>query len=39
MAGFTDVAADAWYASFVETVAEKGLFSGNPDGTFAPMPT
>ena len=36
VAGFTDVAADAWYASFVETVAEKGLFSGNPDGTFAP---
>ena len=36
MDGFTDVAADAWYASFVETVAEKGLFSGNPDGTFAP---
>ena len=36
VAGFTDVAADAWYASFVETVAEKGLFSGKGNGIFAP---
>ena len=36
VAGFTDVSADAWYAGFVETVAEKGLFAGNGDGTFAP---
>ena len=33
---FTDVTPDAWYFSFVETVAEKGLFAGNGDGTFAP---
>ena len=36
VAGFTDVAADAWYASFVATVAEKGLFSGKGNGIFAP---
>ena len=36
VAGFSDVSADAWYAGYVETVAEKGLFSGNADGTFAP---
>ena len=36
VAGFTDVSADAWYASFVETVAEKGLFSGKGNGIFAP---
>ena len=36
VAGFSDVSADAWYAGYVETVAEKGLFSGNEDGTFAP---
>ena len=36
VAGFTDVSSDAWYAGFVETVAEKGLFAGNGDGTFAP---
>ena len=33
---FTDVAPDAWYYDFVNTVAEKGLFAGNGDGTFAP---
>ena len=33
---FTDVSPDAWYYSFVETVAEKGLFAGAGDGTFAP---
>lgn len=33
---FTDVSPDAWYYSFVETVAEKGLFTGAGDGTFAP---
>ena len=36
VAGFSDVSADAWYAGYVETVAEKGLCSGNADGTFAP---
>lgn len=33
---FSDVAADAWYAGFVQTVYEKGLFAGTGDGTFAP---
>ena len=33
---FTDVPPSAWYYSFVETVAEKGLFAGAGDGTFAP---
>ena len=33
---FTDVSPTAWYYSFVETVAEKGLFAGAGDGTFAP---
>ena len=27
---------DAWYYTFVETVAEMGLSSDNDDGTFAP---
>ena len=33
---FSEVDPNAWYAGFVNTVTEKGLFSGNPDGTFAP---
>ena len=33
---FTDVSPDAWYYTFVETAAEKGLFAGTGDGTFAP---
>ena len=33
---FSDVAPDAWYAGFVQTVYEKGLFTGAGDGTFAP---
>ena len=33
---FTDVPPTAWYYTFVETVAEKGLFAGAGDGTFAP---
>ena len=33
---FSDVSPDAWYASFVQTVYEKGLFAGTGDGTFAP---
>ena len=36
VAGFSDVSSDAWYAGYVETVVEKGLFSGNEDGTFGP---
>lgn len=33
---FRDVSPDAWYASYVQTVQEKGLFSGKGDGLFAP---
>ena len=33
---FSDVAPTAWYAGFVQTVYEKGLFAGTGDGTFAP---
>ncbi len=33
---FSDVDPNAWYASFVETVYEKGLFAGAGNGTFAP---
>ncbi|RHR08171.1 S-layer homology domain-containing protein [Pseudoflavonifractor sp. AF19-9AC] len=33
---FSDVSPDAWYAGFVQTVYEKGLFAGAGDGTFAP---
>jgi len=33
---FPDVAPGAWYASWVKTACEKGLFSGNADGTFGP---
>lgn len=33
---FTDVSPDAWYYTFVETAAKKGLFAGAGDGTFAP---
>lgn len=35
-ATFTDVSPGDWYYGFVETVAEKKLFAGNGDGTFAP---
>ena len=34
--GFTDVAADAWYADAVAYVTEKGLFSGSGGGQFSP---
>ncbi len=33
---FPDVAPGAWYASWVKTACEKGLFTGNADGTFGP---
>lgn len=33
---FSDVAPGAWYAGFIKTVYEKGLFTGAGDGTFAP---
>ena len=36
VAGFTDVSASAWYAGYVETVVDKGLFSGKGEGTFGP---
>lgn len=34
--GFQDVSPDAWYAGYVQTVQEKGLFSGKGNGLFAP---
>ena len=36
MAGFSDVSASAWYAGYVQTVTEKGLFSGTGEGLFSP---
>ena len=33
---FSDVPPDAWYAGYVQTVYEKGLFSGTGDGVFSP---
>ena len=36
VAGFTDVPASAWYASYVQTVVDKDLFTGVGEGTFAP---
>ena len=35
-AGFTDVAADAWYADAVNWAAAEGVTAGVGDGTFAP---
>ena len=37
--GFTDVAADAWYADAVEYVRDKGLMSGTGADTFSPEAT
>lgn len=34
--GFTDVAADAWYAQAVQYVVENSMMNGNGDGTFEP---
>lgn len=34
--GFSDVAADAWYADAVEYVRDNGLMSGTSDTTFSP---
>lgn len=34
--GFADVDGSAWYASAVDYVASKGLFSGTGDGIFSP---
>ena len=36
VAGFQDVPVTAWYAGYVETVVDKGLFSGKGEGTFGP---
>ena len=33
---FTDVPANQWYAKAVMTLADKGVISGYPDGTFKP---
>ncbi|NIA02242.1 MAG: hypothetical protein GWP15_02565 [Nitrospirae bacterium] len=35
-AGFPDVSAGAWYASYVNYAAENGIVSGYSDGTFGP---
>ena len=37
--GFSDVAADAWYAEAVAYVREKGIMNGNSATTFAPDAT
>lgn len=37
--GFSDVAADAWYAEAVEYVRDNGLMSGTSAATFAPNDT
>lgn len=34
--GFTDVAADAWYAQAVRYVVDNSMMNGNGDGTFEP---
>lgn len=34
--GFTDVAADAWYAQAVQYVVDNSMMNGNGDGTFEP---
>lgn len=36
---FTDVADEAWYANYVGFMAECGIISGYPDGSFAPDAT
>lgn len=33
---FTDVAEEAWYAPYINTVVHTGLMGGNGDGTFRP---
>ncbi|MCC8156500.1 MAG: S-layer homology domain-containing protein [Oscillospiraceae bacterium] len=33
---FSDVAADAWYADYVETLNDQGVVNGYEDGTFRP---
>jgi hypothetical protein len=34
--GFEDVAADKWYATYVQTAFDNGIFKGMSDTTFAP---
>jgi hypothetical protein len=36
---FPDVLDGQWYTKFVVTAADKGIISGNPDGTFRPANT
>lgn len=33
---FSDVAADRWSSPYIQAAVDKGLFLGNPDGTFLP---
>lgn len=35
-AGYADIPADAWYASAISHVTEKGIFGGYTDGRFGP---
>lgn len=34
--GFEDVAPDAWYATYVQTAVDNGIFQGYPDNMFMP---
>ena len=36
---FTDVKANDWFASYVQTAVDAGLFNGYPDGSFKPNQT
>ncbi len=38
-AGFPDMEADAWYMDYVNTAVNKGIMTGNDDGTLAPLST
>lgn len=34
--GFEDVAEDAWYATYIQTAVDNGIFQGYPDNMFMP---
>ena len=36
---FSDVSKSEWYAKYLYTAYDKGIVSGNPDGTFRPADT
>ncbi|WP_164906063.1 S-layer homology domain-containing protein [Gudongella oleilytica] len=35
--GFSDVKASDWFAPYVQTAVDNGIFTGYPDGTFMPI--